>query len=147
MTIAAISRFLRSVTIVGRGVFDVCLTQTDWQILTVLGGACDPVDAVVASSTEMVSPMAQSYKTIKCGSGLSDDALSRGLRRLLEMGLVARHSTEADLRVIRYSLTPRAEEGLAQIGRILVSEMGSLVLSLVTKPQPTAPLEKVSGGE
>ena len=147
MTTVAISRFLRSVAVVGRGVFGAQLTQTDWQILVVLGGACDASGASLAPSSELVSPGAQSYKSIKYGSGLSDDALSRGLRRLAEMGLVARHASKADHRVIRYSLTPRAEEGLAHIGRIVVSEMGSLVLSLVTQTQPPAPNEKVSGGE
>ena len=128
MNIAAVSRFLNSVSAVGVAVFGERIAKTHWQILIALGGAAEPES--VLYSHEAMPASAQSYKSIKCVSGLSDDALSRGLRRLVEMGLVTRYAAGEDHRVVRYSLTPAAEEGLAKIGRMLVSEMGSLILSL-----------------
>ena len=142
MNAADISRFLLSVSVVGRGVFGRRMTPTDWQILIVLGVARG---AAGQFSVESLSPNAQSYKSLKLASGLSDDALSRGLRRLVQLELVARHATEADQRVIRYALTPRAEEGLAKIGRSVMHELGSLVLSMGGLTQQTGPLGKSSG--
>lgn len=136
MNIAAISRFLNSIMAVGSTVFGKRLAQTHWQILIVLGGAGE--FSVSGQFIEGMPAGAQSYKYIKCLSGLSDDALSRGLRRLVEMGLVERHTTGLDQRVVCYKLTARAEDGLAKVGRMLVTEMGSLILSMASAEGPTA---------
>lgn len=127
MTISSISAFLQSISVISLTVFNQRLTQTDWQILLALGRMCG---SNLTDTTHLDPQSGQSYKSLKFACSLSDDTLSRALRRLVEMGLVERHTTELDQRVVRYSLSAKGEQGFTQMARLVVAELGSLILSL-----------------
>jgi len=128
MNIVSITRFLHSIATLGNVVFGEQLSQTDWQVLIILGGAKSPAPRVVQRRSEV--PGAQSYKTLKCLTALSDDALSRSLKRLVSMGLVVRCNGEVDQRQVLYALSEKAEQGFGRMGGMVVAELGGLVLSL-----------------
>jgi DNA-binding MarR family transcriptional regulator len=137
MNVASVSRFLHSLAALGPAVFGERLSQTEWQILVVLGGAKAPTPPDGASGHSAASAglaqgsvTALSYKTLKCHCGVSDDALSRGLRRLVVTGLVLRTSCESDQRSVRYGLSPKAEQAFSRMGSLVVAELAGLVLSL-----------------
>lgn len=147
MTLSSISDFLHRVGAMGVTVFGDRISPSDWQILLALGRSSGESLTPSSQAGEADHSGAQSYKALKCSCGLSDDALSRGLRRLVDLGLVERRHGVKDLRVICYSLSPQARHGFQQMGRLVLMELSSLILGMTESAPPSVPAADLANEE
>ena len=123
MGVSSVASFLQQMASANLSAFDQQLTLTEWKILLALGES-------TSNDKMMDKSGGQSYKSLRCTCELSDDALSRGLRRLVELGLTERRNSRTDQRVMHYCLSPVGQDGILRIGRALVQQLGQLVIAL-----------------
>ncbi|MEY3200736.1 MAG: Winged helix DNA-binding domain [Pseudomonadota bacterium] len=123
MKVSSVSNFLLHMAAVDMAAFGHPLTSSEWQILLVLGKE--------APAHMRPGENGLSYKSLKCTCELSDDALSRGLRRLVGIGLIERENSERDQRVAFYRLSSRGRSGMVIIGHKLLQQTSQLIADLI----------------